>query len=483
MAAFVLILRAVLLPVWPIPRPGINDEFCYLLAADTFAHGRLTNPTHPLWQFFESVYILQQPSYMAKYPPAQGLFMAAGQVLFGHPWFGVWLSCGLLAAAFCWALQGWLPPRWALAGAAIGLQVCFFGYWMNSYWGGAVAALGGALVIGAWPRIIRLQRFGYAWALGVGAVIVMLARPFEGALLMVPVLAALIRQTRKAAVWGPVMICALAGSAWLGLYQYRVTGNPLRMPYREYQSQYETVPQFNVLPLEAPGSIKYRHVDLEWADQGWLLNAYRKARSAQFPLVRLHDWYRTLQTNLGSVFFMIPLLGFLPRLWRSRKTRFLVGLAAVMVAGSLIEVPQFPHYPSPFAAVFLILCVQGLRHLRQYAPLFVIIALAGLLWTDTKLIATGNTPDHFLAAVWKKWPMEAILAQQAPGRHVIFVRYTRYLEPHAEWIYNLSSIDGQAVIWAQDMGDEANRRLMQYYPGRAFWRFEPDESSDALLPY
>jgi len=70
-----------------------------LLAAQTFSVGRLTNPQHPLWRHFQAVHVLDSSTYMAKYPPAQGLALALGRLALGDPWWGVWLpfACGAAA--------------------------------------------------------------------------------------------------------------------------------------------------------------------------------------------------------------------------------------------------------------------------------------------------------------------------------------------------------------------------------------------------
>ena len=88
-----------------------------------------------------------------------------------------------------------VPPGWALLGGMIAvLRLGLFSYWMNSYTGGGfIAALGGALVLGALPRLMKSLRFRYGLLMAVGIILLILTRPYEGMLLCFPVAVVLAR--------------------------------------------------------------------------------------------------------------------------------------------------------------------------------------------------------------------------------------------------------------------------------------------------
>src|SRR5262245_17551605 len=61
-----------------------RDEFNDHLAAGTFAHGRLSNLTHPLSVQFASMPMIHQLTYASKYPPAQGLAPISAHLVGGQ---------------------------------------------------------------------------------------------------------------------------------------------------------------------------------------------------------------------------------------------------------------------------------------------------------------------------------------------------------------------------------------------------------------
>ena len=240
---------------------------------------------------------------MSKQFPAQGLALAAGRVLAGHPFWGVWFSVGLMCAALCWMLQGWMPPTWALLGGLLAVlrlgtfsfggssDLAAFSSWGNSYWGGAVAATGGALVLGALPRLKRSTRTRHALLLGLGLAILAASRPYEGLSLALGVAVALAAglRTRKLPagvslrhVAAPLLLVLVPAAGALGYYFWRVTGSPGRVPYGVYQRVYDPVPIF---PWQAPGAIpEYRHPVMKKFFLDWELNQYQFAREHPMKL-------------------------------------------------------------------------------------------------------------------------------------------------------------------------------------------------------
>jgi hypothetical protein len=367
--AITILVRLALLAWLPVPQPKVHDEFSYLLAADTFAHGRLANPPHPLWIFFDTFHVLQHPTYASMYPPAQGMALAIGR-LFGQPWIGVLLSVAAMCMAFTWMFQGWMPPDWALLGGVlIWARFGIFSYWMNSYWGGAVAATGAALVLGALPRIWDHRHTHDAIIFGLGAGILAISRPVEGATFFIPLGAALLwwalRMDAAARVAAmkrivlPVAAILVCAVGFVAFYNWRVTGSPVVFPH--FIEQQEITTAIFLWQHDEP-PISYANPQFNDFYHNFLPGLYQPS----WPAAVGQWWYKS--TDFWE-FFLGPALSLpflaLPWLLREPRNRLLIAQVALSALGLWIVVYYHAHYAAPLMAAVFVLLMRGMRVLRR----------------------------------------------------------------------------------------------------------------------
>ncbi len=434
------------------------------------------------------------------------MVLAAGQAIAGHPWVGVWLSCSIMCAALCWMLQGWLPPAWAfLGGIVCALKLGIISYWATSYWGGAVAALGGLLVLGALPRILKRAKLIHGILLGAGISILAASRPCEGFVLYLPVMLVLLiwffrrkgpgRLAKAVRIVFPAGAVFIAAAYCLVFYNWAVTGDPLRLPYQAYMDQYfQSVPFVWVPPASNPSFNNPQQMG------HWVSDEVGMSERIKTPVRYLAEMPRhargILRYFLGGA-FLIPLLA-LPWALFDRRIRLLAFIALFVAAGTLIEKPYIVHYAAPALGLIYALMFQSLRRLSHWRlrgraagrmlargtigiavaffTLRLLLAICGWHDIEQNVIASDAEWSYERARIIEK-------LEKTGQKHLIVVRYKPGHNIHNEWVYNRADIDAATVVWARELSEESNNKLFNYFEDRRIWIVEADETPPQLRPY
>ena len=497
-------LRLALLPHCPIPIPSSSDDFSYLLTADTVRHFRLANPPHALSEFFETIFVLQRPTYSSIFSIGQGIAMAAGRLVFGDPWAGVLLAVSAFCGLSYWMLRGWVAHNWALVGGI--LSVIQFGplnQWMNTYWGGALSAIAGCLVFGALPRLRESEqgRSRNAVLLGVGLGMELITRPFEFVLLVLSVgiyIWVALRSRRILKHLGIAALAFLPAACLTLLHNRAVTGNWTTLPYVLSRYQYGVPTTFTFQPNPAPHNTLTREQEMDYRAQSIIHGDGTETLGA--CVERLLFRIRFLRFFLLPPLY-IPLIVFVATV-REFRFAWIVGTVAIFGLGTNSYPYFYPHYLAALTCLFLLIAVVGLERMSRWtvrrreaggSAVLLILALCAahfLFWYGLHAFAGESLWPWMRYETWdyidygdpegRVYVRNALT--RAPGKQLVFVRYSPQ-HRFREWIHNDANIDDARIVWVHDLGHDENQKVLHYYRDRTPWLLQPDSMPPRLNWY
>lgn len=345
--------------------PRITDEFGYLLNAEIFATGHLSNPSPLFPKHFDALYQLIAPSRVSKYPFGQTFILYIGIIFFKKAAIGT----ALLLSVFCGLLYRFLNRFCSRLPCFVSLIIFISNplilEWSQSYWGGGVFMMGGLLFIDCLlgQKGDSLQYLQFS----ISIICMLSSRPVESVILLLLNFHLIYKYLslgkfplNKFFTLSPILVFMLFSL----VYNRQTTGSFTKLPYVYYSQLHTASPAFlfmkEVKTLDSVDVSDLRTFKSKTTDFSTSCLWFLKHMWIQFSYLR-YDIISIISFFIGIFIIFI----------RKENDRFVGADISTIKAFTLslfvfqivvaCEVFQWPHYTSCLIPFYLLLITIGLN--------------------------------------------------------------------------------------------------------------------------
>ena len=455
----------------------IHDEHSYAIQARMLAAGRLWMPPHPAADSFDSPYVLVRPVYASMYFPGTALTLVPA-VWLGLPWWATPLvlsaaSVGVLYRVVAEMLDGVA----GLLAALMLVSLSTFRELSLRLYSQTPMLLLALCLIWAWLAWRRDRRFWRGAIIGVVAGWMLIVRPLDAIVLLVPLTIAIALELRRPDL-RTIAAIAVGTLPFLTLQLIAnrgITGSWLATPHAFYAAR------------DFPGITLGFHAPQPASSLATIVPQKRRlyeeaypAFDAHRPANVVHDLIRnrlprTVSTALPSPLLVIVVpLGVAALVARRAPGRawLLVVPLPLFVLAYAFYLFYFAHYLLVIAPAMIVLVLLGARELAGNVPrarnaltVLITCAIAALL---LYALPEFHRTVHDDVGADDLPAINAMLANLPHRPAIVLFRYEPGVSIQREPVYNVDTknIDDADVIRAHDLPGEPNRRLIEYYAAR-----------------
>jgi hypothetical protein len=481
--------------------PHVQDSITYLFQAQTLARGVLWAPEPPLAEGFVQEFLTTwNGKWFGQYPPGYPALLAVG-VLSGAPWLVNPLLAVLTAVLIIKLGTLFQSPSTGLLAGVLALLSPFFIFLSASLMVHAAELFWVVLLMVSWTVALR-SPFRKRWAFLAGAALgmLLLTRQITAIIISVSFVSSTIilvvlayrgaapqKEGRRWGVQAAGLLIAVFPFILLLLgYQAILTGSPWQDP--RLLSRPFDLPGFGPHIGESENAFKLQTME-EGTVKIWYTDPQQPPRGHS-PARGLYNTERNLASLASTMFGWAPLLTlafcWMPfLLGKPMKYDWVILVMLLVVVTFYIAywttgIMYGPRYYFAALPALLLLTARGLQTLQgrfgttATAMVFVTLIIFSLIfyWPGALSSLRGY---NFISGQEK-----SLVEEQIEEPALVFIPvndwwdYGRFFSGNTPWL-------DSPIIYARDLGEEKNACLLQAFPQRAAYLWQPESKKVTTL--